>query len=110
MSLASFLLLALVDNIMETKIKKLKRNSVVMETETAFYRFYGRVWKVLDENRVVVIDCGLHVTVYDEKELDLCSYRGKHRGKHFDGMPNLRNLMMSARRYNPKLEYNRNAT
>lgn len=102
-------------------VRKLKRNDVVIERINRGYAFYGRVWKRLDDEHVVVIDCGKHVQIYHEDELILSDYRGDYTWQHYPGndynnpvrfryMPGLRKLKRAAKWYNPTLEAHRYAT
>lgn len=86
--------------------RRLRRNDVVIERNNRGWAFYGRVWKRLDESRVVVIDCGKRVTIYDEGDLILSSYKGDYEYQNpsrFRYMPNLRKLKKMAKWYNPNL-------
>lgn len=98
--------------------RELKHNDVVIQKENNGWAFYGRVWKRLDNNHVVVIDCGKYVQIYHESELVLSSYKGDYMWQHYPGndygnptrflfMPNLRKLKKAARRFNPNLEPSR---
>lgn len=87
-------------------IRRLKHNDVVIERKNRGWAFYGRVWKRLDESRVVVIDCGKLVIIYNEDDLVLSNYKGDYgyESPHrFRYMPNLRKLKKAAKRYNPTL-------
>lgn len=89
--------------------RKLKRNDVVHPRQNGF--FYGRVWRRLDENHVVVICCGKYVLAYHEDELVLSDYTGdwewlKHPGNEYGNTPrwnrmtSLKKLKKNARNYN----------
>lgn len=57
-------------------MSRLRRNQVVMEAKPEMFRFYGRVNRRIDDERVEVIDCGKHVTVYRNDELEVVDYEG----------------------------------
>lgn len=85
-----------------------RRNQVVVDTKDPI--FPARIWKVLDDGHVIVIDCGLHVKKVHETQLVNTGYKGRWTsnrsitGKtHFLGMSRLRSLLKGARHYNPKL-------
>ena len=91
--------------------RPLRRGDVVIERDGDMITMYGRVWRRYDENHVVVIDCGKHITLYHEDELALSDYKGRwewqcHPGNE-DGrktkwlpMTSLRKLKQIARQYN----------
>jgi hypothetical protein len=81
----------------------MKRNSVVIDKDKDLFNFYKRVWKVVDEETVITICCGLHVKLEKKSDLELVNYTGRYDGKHFLGMSRLRSLLKGARRYNPEL-------
>jgi hypothetical protein len=81
----------------------MRRNSVVIDKEKDLYNFYKRVWRVIDDENVVTICCGLHVKVEKVCGLELVDYSGRYEGKHFLGMSRLRSLLKGARHYNPTL-------
>ncbi len=57
--------------------RKLKRNDVVkLPCHGGLFRFYGRVWRRLDEQQVVVLDCGSQVNIYRDEELSIVDYKG----------------------------------
>lgn len=100
--------------------RKLKRNDVVIERKNRGYAFYGRVWKRLDNDHVIVIDCGRYVQIYHEDELELSNYKFRYEWQHHPGneynnpvrvrfMTGLRKLKKMAKRYNPTLEAHRYA-
>lgn len=92
---------------------KFKRRQVVMEAKVDMFRFYGRVWKIVDEHHVIVIDCGRHVTKYHVDDLIACDdYKGfmserwwhhEARRKVWIPMTSMRRLKKRARYYNPTL-------
>lgn len=94
---------------------KFKRRQVVMEAKGDSHRFYGRVWKILDDQYVVVIDCGCNVTKYHVDELEAHDeYKGyiepemwwrKRIKRLFIPMTSMRRLKIMARHYNPNLEW-----
>jgi hypothetical protein len=68
----------------------LRRNDIVnpLERELGGGFMPGRVWRVLDNGFVVVIDVGQHVTVYHTDNLVLRNdYRGNYKWKHNPGNP-----------------------
>lgn len=80
----------------------MKRNDVVKPLgENGF--FYGRIWRVLKDGRLVVICSGKHVTVYKPEELEVTDYKGytsTFDGKYYP-MYTLRQLKKIAAMYNP---------
>lgn len=74
---------------------KLKRNDIVAPKYSHGAVFYGRVWKRVDEDHVVVIDTGKHVTLYRDDELVKLKYKGMaayRRPNRFIRMTSLRML------------------
>lgn len=96
--------------------RKFRHNDIVVEKYTRGFSFFGRVWKRYDDNHVVVIDCGKHVIIYHEDDLEwLPSYKGCYKWQHHPGneygnpirfnfMPSLRRLKAMVKFYNPQLE------
>lgn len=88
--------------------KPIKRNAVVLlPNEGGLFSFYGRVWRRLDENQVVVLDCGSKVNIYRDDQLEATNYKG-----HWEPRPNgypprwvpmtsLQELKQMAGRYRP---------
>jgi hypothetical protein len=92
--------------------RKLRRGDVVHERHHGGYIMYGRVWRRIDKNHVVVIDCGKHIQLFHEDELVLTDYDGRwawrrepgnDEGKRPKWMPmtSLRRLKSMAREYHP---------
>lgn len=96
--------------------RKLKRNDVVLRVEdiqNGGWRPYGRVWRRLDEDTVVVIDEGLCVTIGKDDDFVPTDYKGLHkeagerhnnrllRKRWFRPMTSLRRLKYNASRYHP---------
>lgn len=87
---------------------RLRRNDIVRQKKDGW--FYGRVWKRVDDDHVVVICCGKHITTYRDDELEVHNdYKGKW-SQSFDGqvrdrypvfyrMPTLRKLKQRASGY-----------
>lgn len=91
---------------------RLRRNDIVRQKKDGW--FYGRVWKRVDDDHVVVICCGKHITTYRDDELEVHNdYKGKW-SQSFDGqvrdrypvfyrMPTLRELKQYAACYHPEV-------
>ena len=91
--------------------RRLRHNDVVMVKKHDGWAFYGRVWRRLDEDHVVVIDCGKNVIVYADADLERHDYKGHWRWNRepdndrgniplFDYMTSLRQLKRMASCYN----------
>lgn len=91
---------------------RLKRGDVVGPRYTDGLYFYGRVWKRYDQDRVLVICTGKHVTLYRDTELVRLTYTGcwAHKRAHYHSrkakprwlpMTSLRLLKARARDYQP---------
>ena len=89
-----------------------KRGDIVIPKKNNGYIFFGRVWRRLDENRVVIIDSGKKITVYHEEDIELSGYTGRWKWQHHPGndygnrpkwfkMTSLKRLKTLARDYNP---------
>lgn len=50
---------------------RFRRNDIVLPANGEMYRFYGRVNRRIDADHVEVIDCGKHITIYKDSELEL---------------------------------------
>lgn len=87
----------------------MRRNDIVIEKKVDSYRFYGRVWRRINENHVQVVMGGHYVRIYREEDLEVVDYTGtwvwgrepgNWRGKKplWEPMTNLRKL----KKYNQK--------
>lgn len=82
----------------------MKRNDIVFskkEQESGGWILYGRVWRVLKDGRLVVIDGGSHVRIYNPDELIHSDYKGCIRKGRFVRMDSLKRLKFFASTYNP---------
>jgi len=91
--------------------RTLRHNDIVCERDGSRGFWPGRVWKRVDENHVIVIDCGKHVTLYRDDQLMRSDYRGRwlwgrepgnHRGRKpvWSAFTSLRQLKKDSARYN----------
>lgn len=91
--------------------RRLRRGDVVHERFNGGTFMYGRVWRRVDDNHVVVIDSGKHVQLYHEDELILTDYIGRWKWQRHPGndyghtprwskMTSLRRLKAMAKDYN----------
>lgn len=81
---------------------KIKRNDIVAPKYSHGAVFYGRVWKRIDDDHVVVIDTGKHVTIYADSELVKLNYKGRkefHYPHRFSHMTSLRRLKAMRKDY-----------
>lgn len=82
------------------------------EAQSRGYMFYGRVWRILDAEHVMVIDCGKHIQIYHPDDLEVFDYDGRPDGDPsgdqdfirnrfpvFYRMPSLRRLKKLAAHY-----------
>jgi len=79
----------------------MKRNDVVKPKGSNDF-FYGRIWRTLEDGRLVVICCGKHVKVYKPEELEVTNdYKGYTYNGKFYRMTSLKRLKLYASHYNP---------
>jgi hypothetical protein len=64
-------------------IGSLRRNEIVCERDGSRGYWPGRVWRRVDAEHVLVIDCGRMVTLYRDDQLMRSDYRGRWKwGRH----------------------------
>ncbi len=86
----------------------MKRNDVVSEKSKDGWCPYGRVWKTVDKDHVLVIFCTKDFGVYRKDDLEVHDYKGRWNerytrslGSHerYLEMPTLRQLKQAASHY-----------
>ncbi len=84
------------------------RNTVISPKGTG-YAHYGRINKILPDNKYEVIDCGKHISIIDHGNIVVDGYKGCYEWGHglesdrprFRYMTTLRRLKQISQRYNP---------
>jgi|APDee1175537692_1029409.scaffolds.fasta_scaffold05173_2 hypothetical protein len=92
--------------------RKFKHNDIVIPKDKSRGFWPGRVWRRIDDNHVVVVDCGRYVTIYNEDDIVLANYNGRwlwgrgpdnEKGKKpvWSYFTSMRMLKKRAAKYNP---------
>jgi hypothetical protein len=87
-----------------------RRNDVVIEKK--YGGSFGRVWRVLTPEHLLVVTAGKHIAIYHPDDIELSDYKGywdcgysdlRRRFPVFRQMPSLHMLKKRARWYNPDI-------